>query len=52
MQNLHAIRAKIKEKELKGRSADTIRLEIEIKDKLSDSEKMLIKMNENLRKEN
>ena len=40
---------KMQEKEKKGYSADSIRIQLELKDIISDSESVLMKLNETLR---
>lgn len=50
LSNLFAIRKNIQQKGDKPRNADIIKLELDIKNRLGDSEKLIQKMNEYLRK--
>jgi len=49
MKGLHFVKTKIEEKEKKGVGVDFIRIDIEVKDKMADIEKLLNKMNEVIR---
>lgn len=50
IQRMHALRKKIEEREKKGRTAEGIRLDVEMKDIVGEIEMLLNKMNEVIRK--